>query len=456
MAYIAEITSGGQTTFVKNLNSNVLKKSGELKLLGDAEITYDRNETNYTLNSSGQNLTIDLNGHALTGNLVVGSGASLTMKDESTKAAGKLNGYLEVNGGSLNIEGGTYLYESIPYNRGTIKYYSGGLNISGGIFKRNSGDSGSSALRLENTFADGAVAITGGTFEGIYVSGKTLDKWYALTQGAYRFQKNDGPLTLPSSMQYFDDTVTVVKCTLHSWETEEKQHSTGGSYCGAINPDGLPEGTIAKIGTDKFYTSLGEAVAAVIAGEATGEITLVADTSGDNITVSSGNVTIDLNRKTWRNKYTSGNENFPALTVEGGTVTIKNGSISASKDNTVAPAVIVNGGTLTVQEKVILSGTASHGTTGGNEPALVVNGGNVNLAVGTILNNGIKVTADVKAAADYLPANAVFQRTIDGKTELIDGFTTKSTFDNLTVVAHPNHEFGSTTGKCPCGQICRA
>ena len=454
VAYIAEITSGGQTTFVKNLNSNVLKKSGELKLLGDAEITYDRNETNYTLNSSGQNLTIDLNGHALTGNLVVGSGASLTMKDESTKAAGKLNGYLEVNGGSLNIEGGTYLYESIPYNRGTIKYYSGGLNISGGIFKRNSGDSGSSALRLENTFADGAVAITGGTFEGIYVSGKTLDKWYALTQGAYRFQKNDGPLTLPSSMQYFDDTVTVVKCTLHSWETEENKSQYRCSYCGAINPDGLPEGTIAKIGTDKFYTSLGEAVAAVIAGEATGEITLVADTSGDNITVSSGNVTIDLNRKTWRNKYTSGNENFPALTVEGGTVTIKNGSISASKDNTVAPAVIVNGGTLTVQEKVILSGTASHGTTGGNEPALVVNGGNVNLAVGTILNNGIKVTADVKAAADYLPANAVFQRTIDGKTELIDGFTTKSTFDNLTVVAHPNHEFGSTTGKCPCGQIC--
>ena len=453
-AYIAEITSGGQTTFVKTLNSNVLKKSGELKLLDNAEITYDRNKTNYTLNTSGQNFTIDLNGHTLTGNLVVGSGASLTMKDESTKAAGKLNGYLEVNGGSLNIEGGTYLYEGIPYNRGAIKYDSGSLNISGGIFKRNSNDSGSSALRLENTFADGAVSITGGTFEGIYVSGRTLDAWYALTQGAYRFQKNDGPLTLPSSMQYFDDTVTVVKCTLHSWETEENKSQYRCSYCGAINPNGLPEGTIAKIGTDKFYTSLGDAVAAVIAGEATGEITLVADTSGDNITVSSGNVTINLNGKTWRNKYTSGNEKFPALTVEEGTVTVKNGSISASKDNTVAPAVIVNGGTLTVQENVILSGTASHGTTGGNEPALVVKGGKEKLAVGTILNNGIKVTADGKAAADYLPANAAFQCTIDGNAELIDGFTTKSTFDNLTVVAHPNHEFDSTTGKCPCGKIC--
>ncbi len=135
-------------------------------------------------------------------------------------------------------------------------------------------------------------------------------------------------------------------------------------------------------------------------------------------------------------------------------MTVKNGSISASKDNTVAPAVIVNGGTLTVQENVILSGTASHGTTGGNEPALVIKGGKVNLAVGTILNNGIKVTADGKAAADYLPANAAFQCTIDGNAELIDGFTTKSTFDNLTVVAHPNHEFDSTTGKCPCGKIC--
>ena len=453
-AYIAEITSGGQKTFVKTLNSNVLEKSGELKLLNDAEITYDYNKTNYTLNKSGQNLTIDLNGHALTGNLLVRSGASLTMKDGTTNAEGKLNGYLQADGGNLTVESGSYLYAGSPYDRGAIKYYSGSLNISGGTFKRNSNNSGSSALRLENTFADGAVSITGGTFEGIYVSGKTLDKWYALTQGAYRFQKNDGPLTLPSSMQYFDDTVTVVKCTLHSWETEENKSQYRCSYCGAINPNGLPEGTIAKIGTDKFYTSLGDAVAAVIAGEATGEITLVADTSGDNITVSSGNVTINLNGKTWRNKYTSGNEKFPALTVEEGTVTVKNGSISASKDNTVAPAVIVNGGTLTVQENVILSGTASHGTTGGNEPALVIKGGKVNLAVGTILNNGIKVTADGKAAADYLPANAAFQCTIDGNAELIDGFTTKSTFDNLTVVAHPNHEFDSTTGKCPCGKIC--
>ncbi len=432
----------------------MLEKSGELKLLNDAEITYDYNKTNYTLNKSGQNLTIDLNGHALTGNLLVRSGASLTMKDGTTNAEGKLNGYLQADGGNLTVESGSYLYAGSPYDRGAIKYYSGSLNISGGTFKRNSNNSGSSALRLENTFADGAVSITGGTFEGIYVSGKTLDKWYALTQGAYRFQKNDGPLTLPSSMQYFDDTVTVVKCTLHSWETEENKSQYRCSYCGAINPNGLPEGTIAKIGTDKFYTSLGDAVAAVIAGEATGEITLVADTSGDNITVSSGNVTINLNGKTWRNKYTSGNEKFPALTVEEGTVTVKNGSISASKDNTVAPAVIVNGGTLTVQENVILSGTASHGTTGGNEPALVVKGGKVNLAVGTILNNGIKVTADGKAAADYLPANAAFQCTIDGNAELIDGFTTKSTFDNLTVVAHPNHEFDSTTGKCPCGKIC--
>lgn len=453
-AYIAEITSGEQTTFVKTLNSNVLQKSGELKLLNDAEITYDYNKTNYTLNKSGQNLTIDLNGHALTGNLVVGSGASLTMKDESTKAAGKLNGYLEVNGGSLNIQGGTYQYAITSYPQGTINYYSGTLNISGGIFKRNSGNSGSSALRLENTFAEGAVSITGGTFEGIYVSGRTLDAWYALTRSEYCFQKDDGPLTLPSSVQYFDDTVTVVKCTSHSWSTEANKSQYRCSYCGAINPNGLPEGTIAKIGTDKFYTSLGDAVAAVIAGEATGEITLVADTSGDNITVSSGNVTINLNGKTWRNKYTSGNEKFPALTVEEGTVTVKNGSIFASKDNTVAPAVIVNGGTLTVQENVILSGTASHGTTGGNEPALVVKGGKVNLAVGTILNNGIKVTADGKAATDYLPANAAFQCTIDGNAELIDGFTTKSTFDNLTVVAHPNHEFDSTTGKCPCGKIC--
>lgn len=453
-AYIAEITSGGQKTFVKTLNSNVLEKSGELKLLNDAEITYDYNKTNYTLNKSGQNLTIDLNGHALTGNLVVGSGASLTMKDESTKAAGKLNGYLEVNGGSLNIQGGTYQYAITSYPQGTINYYSGTLNISGGIFKRNSGNSGSSALRLENTFADGAVSITGGTFEGIYVSGRTLDAWYALTRSEYCFQKDDGPLTLPSSVQYFDDTVTVVKCTSHSWSTEANKSQYRCSYCGAINPDGLPEGTIAKIGTDKFYTSLGAAVTAVIAGEMTGEITLVDDTSGDNITVSYGNVTIDLNGKIWRNKYTSGNETLPALTVEEGTVTVKNGSISAAKDNTVAPAVTVNGGTLIVQENVTLSGTKSHEATRGNEPALVVNGGNVNLAVGTILNNGIKVTADGKAAADYLPANAAFQRTIDGKTELIDGFTTKSTFDNLTVVAHLSHEFDSTTGKCPCGQIC--
>ena len=453
-SYIASITSGDQTTLVKTLNSSVLQKSGELKLFNDAEITYDYNKTNYTLNTDGQILTIDLNGHTLTGNLVVESGASLTMKDKSAGASGKLNGNLKVYGGALTVESGTYQYSITSYSQATLNYYSGNLNISGGVFKRDSSHSSSSALRFENTFAEGEVSISNGTFEGIYVSGPTLDKWYALTNGTYRFQKSDGPLTLPEGSQYFDDTVTVQLCNPHTWQTAENQSQYRCSYCGAINPDGLPDGTVAKIGTDNFYTSIGAAVDAVANGTVTGEITLVTNLPRENISVSSGNITINLNGKKWHNGSASGGTSFSALTVEGGTVTVKNGGIYAQKDNYVASAVTVNGGTLIVEDGVILSGTASNETTDNNEPALTVTGGNVTLAVGTVLNNGIKVTVDGKAAADCLSANTAFQHTVDGKAELIDGFATKSTFDNLTVVAHPNHDFDSSTGKCSCGQIC--
>ncbi len=433
-AYVAQLTSGGQTTLIKELNSNVLWKSGELTLLNDAQITYkNSNDSCYTLNNTGngQALTIDLNDHTLTGNLVVGSGVSLTMKDGTAGTSGKLNGYLKVSGGTLNVESGTYEYNTTPYNQGAITYSSGTLNISGGTFKKNSE---SKALRLEAINKDN-VSVTGGTFEGIYVPKMDLENWYALTKETYRFQKSDGALTLPKDTQSFDDTVTVQTCALHTWETEGNGLQYRCDYCGAINPNGLPEGTVAKIGTNNYYTSLTAAITAVTNGTVTGEIVLVADTNGENVTVSSGNITINLNGKTWKNYYNGGSSGQPALTVTGGTVTVRNGSISAIQNNTVAPAVVVNGGTFNVGAGVILSGTVAN-MSAENKPALEVAGGNVSLAMGTVLNNGIQVTED-KTAADYLPVNAAFQHVNSNVTELIDGTSITSTFGNLTVVQAP-------------------
>ena len=466
-AYVASLTSNGETTLIKELNSGVLWKSGELKLFTDAEITYSSTKsTEYTLNKSGQELTIDLNGHKLNGNLVMGSGATLTMKDGSANASGEMTGYLRVNGGTLNIESGIYQYNDTPYNQGAITYSGGKLNISGGTFKKNSN---SNSLRFNSTFDENNVSITGGTFEGIYVSSVGLDYWYPLTKGTYCFRKNDNNLLiLPKDTQYFNDTVSVQTCSLHTWKTEGNGSQYRCSYCCAINPNGLPEGTVAKIGTGNFYTSLTNAIGAVNSNAATGEIVQVADTNGENVTVSSGDVTINLNNKTWCNSYSEGSSGEPALKVAGGTVTVRNGCISAVEDNTVAPAVVIENGTFNVGTGTTLSGTNSNETTGQKKPALEVSGGNVNLAIGTVLKNGIKVTATGKVAADYLPSGCAFAKcnaddnlTNSDTPEIVNAYTNAdgtactSLIENLKVVEH-THSYADNNGvyKCACGYVC--
>ena len=203
------------------------------------------------------------------------------------------------------------------------------------------------------------------------------------------------------------------------------------------------EASVAKVGNTQ-YTTLAAAIEAAQEGDT---ITLLRDIS-ENITIESGDVVIDLNDKTWNG------EKQPPLTINGGNVTVKNGTIAATGQTwNPCQGIVAKSGTLTIEENMTLTGW-------GGYVALWWNGGTINpIPVGTVLNSGISVRATDENNEKYpisalLPADAAFAvdgNIINGYTDTY-GDTLTDCSDNLTVVAHDSHTY--TDGVCECGYRC--
>ena len=194
-------------------------------------------------------------------------------------------------------------------------------------------------------------------------------------------------------------------------------------------------------------------------------VTLYADLVAEDVVVNSGDITIDLNGKEWKTGLLNGSSCVP-LTVNGGTVTLKNGNLfQGSASSTAASGIVVNGGALVLHSSVRVSG----GTWDSDvvRPSITVNGGELELIPGAALLTGLKVP-EGKVLADYLfkdedMGTAFVKCTYDGEGTIFtpdpyeyvaDVYTSNETFESMTAVWH-NHDIGENDS-CECGWNCDA
>ena len=191
------------------------------------------------------------------------------------------------------------------------------------------------------------------------------------------------------------------------------------------------------------YANLETAIKAATTGEG-GTVTLARNADA-SITVSSGEVIIDLGGYTWQNSATP-------LTVSGGEVTLKNGALS--QIGMTAPGegngLVITSGSVTV-DAVAISGMAR---------SIDLQGGTLTLGAGAALTNVLKVP-DTMKLADCLASGTAFKsctildNAVTSVGDYVSNAYTASESDSeisMTVVAH-RHSI--VNGKpCDCGYAC--
>lgn len=208
----------------------------------------------------------------------------------------------------------------------------------------------------------------------------------------------------------------------------------------------------------KKYASLQSAIDA--AAPVGGTVTLAHDKIDENVVVTGGTVTIDLGGNIWRGYIDDWGSIVP-LTVNGGSVTLKNGNLfqwwSSSSART---GIEINDGSVTIEEDVRVRGGIPEGDV--LSPSITLNGGTLILKEGTVLLSGLQVP-EGKVLADYLPKGTAFVKcsydnssdtvTVSDPQEFVsDVYSTNRSTEGMMIVSH-THDFGGGTA-CPCGFNC--
>ena len=188
--------------------------------------------------------------------------------------------------------------------------------------------------------------------------------------------------------------------------------------------------------------------AAIDAAKGEGGTVKLAQNTGENVTVTDGSVTIDLNDMMWGADLES--RPYVPLTVTGGSVTLQNGMIYQSGNyQTVGSGVVIDGGSVTVK------GDASiHAY----DHSVDVQSGALILEKGAMLLSGLKVP-EGKVLADYLPSGTAFTKCeYDGEgtsvsTEYVPDVYTASVYDEGMYVAEHRHQIINKK-PCACGYTC--
>lgn len=207
----------------------------------------------------------------------------------------------------------------------------------------------------------------------------------------------------------------------------------------------------------KKYASLQSAIDA--AAPVGGTVTLARQVN-ENVVVTGGTVTIDLGGNIWSGYIDDWGSIVP-LTVNGGSVTLKNGNLfqwwSSSSART---GIVINGGSVTIEEDVRVMGGVPNSD--GLCPSITLNGGTLILKEGAVLLSGLQVP-DGKVLADYLPEGTAFVKcsydnssdtvTVSDPQEFVpDVYTANKITEGMVIVSH-THDFGGGTA-CPCGFHC--
>ena len=207
----------------------------------------------------------------------------------------------------------------------------------------------------------------------------------------------------------------------------------------------------------KKYASLQSAIDA--AAPVGGTVTLARQVN-ENVVSTDGTVTIDLGGNIWRGYIDDWGSIVP-LTVNGGSVTLKNGNLfqwwSSSSART---GIEINDGSVTIEEDVRVMGGIPEGDV--LSPSITLNGGTLILKEGAVLLSGLQVP-EGKVLADYLPEGTAFVKcsydnssdtvTVSDPQEFVsDVYSTNRSTEGMMIVSH-THDFGGGTA-CPCGFNC--
>ena len=207
----------------------------------------------------------------------------------------------------------------------------------------------------------------------------------------------------------------------------------------------------------KKYASLQSAIDA--AAPVGGTVTLARQVN-ENVVSTDGTVTIDLGGNRWSGYIDDWGSIVP-LTVNGGSVTLKNGNLfqwwSSSSART---GIEINDGSVTIEEDVrVMGGVPERDVLC---PSITLNGGTLILKEGAVLLSGLQVP-DGKVLADYLPEGTAFVKcsydnssdtvTVSDPQEFVpDVYTANKITEGMMIVSH-THDFGGGTA-CPCGFNC--
>lgn len=207
----------------------------------------------------------------------------------------------------------------------------------------------------------------------------------------------------------------------------------------------------------KKYASLQSAIDA--AAPVGGTVTLARQVN-ENVVSTDGTVTIDLGGNRWRGYIDDWGSIVP-LTVNGGSVTLKNGNLFQWWSSSSARSGIeINDGSVTIEEDVRVMGGIPEGDV--LSPSITLNGGTLILKEGAVLLTGLQVP-DGKVLADYLPEGTAFVKcsydyksntvTVSDPQEFVsDVYSTNRSTEGMMIVSH-THDFGGGTA-CPCGFNC--
>lgn|GEM_PF-419312 len=207
----------------------------------------------------------------------------------------------------------------------------------------------------------------------------------------------------------------------------------------------------------KKYASLQSAIDA--AAPVGGTVTLARQVN-ENVVSTDGTVTIDLGGNIWSGYIDDWGSIVP-LTVNGGSVTLKNGNLFQWRSSSSARTGIeINDGSVTIEEDVRVMGGIPEGDV--LSPSITLNGGTLILKEGAVLLSGLQVP-EGKVLADYLPEGTAFVKcsydnssdtvTVSDPQEFVsDVYSTNRSTEGMMIVSH-THDFGGGTA-CPCGFNC--
>ena len=275
--------------------------------------------------------------------------------------------------------------------------------------------------------------------------------------------------TAPHDMQCTpnaDGLTHKTSCTYCGWTSADEKHTfgeNGACVCG-IEKSAEYNGTV--------YASLQAAVNAAAKAADGGTVTLARDVS-ENVTVTGGTLTIDLNGKTWLADISENPDIWGRipLTVTGGSVTLENGTLDQGRTTSAGSyGIRIQGGSVTVKGNAVVIGSNTTGSEANiSYPAIrLESGGALTLETGAALVYGLEVP-EGKHLSDYLPEDTAFGlRGYDESTKtwivdeglLANAYTTNVyNVPNmaLVVVEHTKHEFArNSDGKyvCACGYVC--